>query len=333
MKPGRFLQTQAKLESREPMAKILTCITLLALLALQPAPSAAQVIVGIAATVNEELITTVELDKEYLQMQKELEKLPAAQKTRSAALNRLVDKKLIEQKIRELEIRITEEELRLAVEDVKKQNNLTEEALVQALAAQGLTLELYKSQLKDQLERLRLMSQEVRSKVQVGEREIRDYYEANRSVYGGEEQYRARHIFFLVAQEGGAAELAQAEAKANDVLKEAQAGKDFAELAKKYSSDPAAAKDGGDLGTFKRSDMLQEIGDTVAAMKPGEISALVLSRSGLHIIKLEEKTQTSGKTFEESKEAIEELLYKKKADERFAQWVKDLRASAAIEIR
>ena len=315
------------------MAKILTCITLLALLGMQPAHSAAQVIVGIAATVNEELITTVELDKEYLQMQKELEKLPTAQKTRSAALNRLVDKKLIEQKIRELEIRITEEELRLAVEDVKKQNNLTEEALVQALAAQGLTLELYKSQLKDQLERLRLMSQEVRSKVQVGERETRDYYEANRSAYGGEEQYRARHIFFLVAQEGGAAELAQAEAKANDVLKEAQAGKDFAELAKKYSSDPAAAKDGGDLGTFKRSDMLQEIGDTVAAMKPGEISALVLSRSGLHIIKLEEKTQTSGKTFEESKEAIEELLYKKKADERFAQWVKDLRASAAIEIR
>jgi len=315
------------------MAKILTCVTLLAILALQPAPSSAQVIVGIAATVNEELITTVELDKEYLQMQKELEKLPPAQKTRSAALNRLVDKKLIEQKIRELEIRITEEELRLAVEDVKKQNNLTEEALVQALAAQGLTLELYKSQLRDQLERLRLMSQEVRSKVQVGEREIRDYYEANRSVYGGEEQYRARHIFFQVTQDGGAAELAKAEAKANEVLKEAQAGKDFAELAKKYSSDPAAAKDGGDLGTFKRSDMLQEIGDTVAAMKPGEISALVLSRSGLHIIKLEEKTQTSGKTFEESKQAIEELLYKKKADERFAQWVKDLRASAAIEIR
>lgn len=320
------------------MAKILTGLTgltLLALLALQPTPSPAQLVGGIAATVNEELITTIELDKEYLQMQKELEKLPPAEKMglRSAALNRLVDKKLIDQKIRELDIRVSDEELGFAIEDVKKQNNLTQEALVQALAGQGLRFEQYKTQLKEQLERLRLMSQEVRAKVQVGEREIRDYYDANRDKYGAEEEFRARHIFFKVDRKGGALELAKAEALANDVLKEARAGRDFAELAKQHSSDPAAAKDGGDLGTFKRADMLPEIGDSVASMKPGEISSLVLSPAGLHIIKLEERSQGSGKSLDEVKGAIEELLYKKKSDERFAQWVKDLRASAAIDVK
>lgn len=318
------------------MAKIITGFMLLALLALHPNSSpAAQLIGGIAAIVNEEPITTVELDKEVQQMQKELEKLPPSEKSslRSAALNRLVDKKLIDQKIRELDIRVSEEEVRLAIEDVKKQNNISQEALEQALAGQGMSFEQYKRQLKEQLERIRLMSQEVRSKVQVGEREIREFYESNRARYGAEEEFRARHIFFKVEKKGGAEELAKAEKVAAEVLKEARAGKDFAELARQYSTDPAAARDGGDLGTFKRDDMVPEIGNTVAALKPGEVSDLVLSPAGLHIIKLEERKPAKGRPFEEVKDEIEEQLYKKKADERFAQWVKDLRTSAAIEIR
>ena len=317
------------------MAKMIIGL-LLALWALHPATApAAQVITGIVATVNEEPITSVELDKELQQMQKELEKLPASEKAnlRSTALNRLVDKKLIDQKIRELDIRVSDEEVRLAIEDVKKQNNISQEALEQALAGQGLSFEQYKKQLKEQLERLRLMSQEVRAKVQVGEREIREQYEANRTRYGAEEEFRARHIFFKVEKKGGAEELARAEKLAGEVLKEARAGKDFAELARKHSTDPAAARDGGDLGTFKREDMLPEIGDTVAALKPGEVSDLVLSPAGLHIIKLEERKPGKGRSFEEVKDEIEEQLYKKKADERFNQWVKELRTAAAIEIR
>jgi peptidyl-prolyl cis-trans isomerase SurA len=317
------------------MAKILTGFTILALLALQPSLSPAQVIDGIAAVVNEEVITTFELDKEYLLMQKEQEKLPAGEKMglRSTALNRLIDKKLIDQKIRELDIKVLDDEIKLAIDDVKKQNNMTQEALVQALAGQGLSFEQYRAQLKEQLERLRLMSQEVRSKIQVGDTEVREYYDANRAKYGAVEQFRARHIFFKIDRKGGASELARVEAVAAGVLKQARAGKDFAELAKTYSNDPAAAKDGGDLGTFKKADMLPEIGDSVAAMKQGEISELVLSQAGLHIIKLEEITLSSGKPFSEVKGDIEELLYKKKADERFTQWVKDLRTSVAIDIR
>jgi peptidyl-prolyl cis-trans isomerase SurA len=317
------------------MAKIFTVITLLALLAMQPISSSAQQIDGIAATVNDEVITTLEVDREYLQMQKDLERAPAGEKppVKSDALNRLVDKKLIDQKIRELDIKVPDDEVRAAIEDVKKQNSLSQEALVQALAGQGLTFDQYKNQLKEQLERVRMMGQEVRSKVQVGEREIRDYYDANRAKYGVEELFHARHIFFKVDKKAGAEELARTEALANSVLKEAVAGKDFAQLAKKYSTDPAAAKDGGDLGTFRKADMLPEIGETVASMKPGQVSPLVLSPAGLHIIKLEEKSISAGKSFDEVKTTIEDLLYKKKTDDRFAQWVKDLRTSAVIEIR
>ncbi|HJV34823.1 peptidylprolyl isomerase [Geomonas sp.] len=318
------------------MGKFFTGIILFALLALQPITSpAAQVIDGIAATVNDEVITTAEVDKEYSQLQREAEKLPASAKMglRNTALNRLIDKKLIDQKVKELDIKVSDEEIRGTIEDVKKQNNLTQEALLQALAGQGLSYEQYKAQLKEQLERMRLMGQEVRSKIQVGEREMREYYEANKAKYGFDQQFKARHIFFKLDKNAPPAEVAKAEAAANEVLKEARSGKDFAELAKKYSGDPTTAKEGGDLGSFKRSEMLPEIGDTVAAMKPGEISSVVRSPAGLHIIKLEEKTETVGKPYDEVKAEIEEALYKKKSDERFSQWVKDLHSSAAIDIR
>ncbi len=317
------------------MAKIIMACTLLALLAVSPFPSQAKQISGIAAVVNDEVITTLDLDKEYAQMLKESEKLPPAEKMglRSAALNRLVDKKLVEQKIRELDIKVSDEELRASIEDVKKQNNLTQEALEQALAAQGLTFSQYKAQLKEQLERMRLMSQEVRSKIQVGEREMREYYDAHRDNYGGAETFHARHIFFKLDPKAKPEDAAATEKLANEVLAKAHAGEDFAALAKKYSQDPAAAKDGGDLGSFKKSDMLPEIGDTVAAMKPGDVSSIVRSPAGLHIIKLEQKSREAGRPFEEVKDSIEELLYKKKSDERFNQWVKDLRNAASIDIK
>jgi peptidyl-prolyl cis-trans isomerase SurA len=162
---------------------------------------------------------------------------------------------------------------------------------------------------------------------------VRDYYDANRAKFGADQQFHARHIFFRVDKNATSDEVAKSQEKANQVLKEARAGGNFSDLAKKYSSDPAAAKDGGDLGSFKRSEMLPEIGETVAAMKPGEVSSVVRSPAGFHIIKLEEKSEGNARPFEEVKGEIEDLLYKKKADERLAQWVKEMRSSAAIEIK
>ena len=319
------------------MSTIVKALAIIAI-ALLPVTAGAELISGIAAIVNDDVITTFEVEKEAALVAKEMEKrspAEAADKTAlsKTALNRLIDKKLIEQKIKELDIRVSEEEVRQSIEDVKKQNKLTQEALVAALAAQGLTFDQYKAQLKEQLERLRLMSQEVRAKIQVGEREMREYYDANRAKYGEEAFFHARQIYFKIGKDAPASEVERVTAKAVKVLQEAKSGKDFAELAKKYSDDPAAAKDGGDLGTFKKGDMIPEIERTVDTMKPGEISDLVRTPAGIHIIKLEERTKGKAKPFEEVKAEIEDFLYKKKSEERFNQWVNDLRKGAAIEIK
>ena len=109
--------------------------------------------------------------------------------------------------------------------------------------------------------------------------------------------------------------------------------KAFAALARKYSDDPGAEKDGGDLGTFKKGDMVPEIESAVITMKPGEVSELVTTPAGFHIIKLEERNAGALKPFDSVKASIEETIYRKKSEERFKQWSSELRKSVAIDIR
>ncbi len=320
------------------MAKLYVIIFFFSIMATFPAVSTADVINGIAAIVNDEIITKYEVDKENNLLIKEVEKsgpLPDSEKgkVRSLALNRLIDRKLVDQKIKELNITVTDDELRQTIDDVKKQNKMTQENLIAALRSQGLSFDKYQAQLREQIERVKLMGQEVRSKIQVGEKEIREYYTANQQKFSTDEYFRARHIFFRLPKDPDPKELSKVITRAMIVLQEARSGGDFAELAKKYSDDPQAAKDGGELGTFKRGDMIPAIEDNVVSMNAGEISDLVNTPAGFHIIKLEERTPGKTRTFEEAKGEIEDMLYKKKSEERFGQWLAELKKAAAIEIK
>jgi peptidyl-prolyl cis-trans isomerase SurA len=298
-----------------------------------------KVVNTIAAIVNDDVITLYEVDLEAQPVIHEAEKksaLDAAVRSqiRRTALDRLIEKKLLDQKSRELNLKVSDEELRLAIEDVMKQNNMaTQQMLITALASQGLSYEQYRTQLREQIEKLKLVSMEVRAKIHVSESEMTAYYDANRSRYTLDDTFRARHIFFKASEKTPPEELKRTMATALMVLAEAKGGKDFMELAKSYSEDPAARKDGGDLGSFKKGDMLPELESEILVMKPGDVSGLVYTPTGFHIIKLEERTTGKLKPFESVKAEIEETIYRKKSEERFNQWAKELRAKASIEIK
>jgi peptidyl-prolyl cis-trans isomerase SurA len=302
------------------------------------APSTAEVISGIAAIVNDEIITTRELSREYDLASKDVEKkegplsVEKANKLRGSILDSLVDRALIRQKIKELNIVISEEEVRQSIEEVKRQNRLSQEALVAALLTQGMTFDQYKEQLKEQLERLRLMSQEVKSKVQVSDKEIRDYYDANLASFSDEEAYRARAIFLRLGKDATGDEIRKVITKLEEVMAAVKKGGNFTELAKKYSDDANVQKDGGDLGFFKKGEMLADIEKIVLTIKPGEVE-MIGTPTGYYIIKLEEKRPGLAKPFEEVKGQINDILYRKKSEERFSQWLQELRKGAAIEIK
>ncbi len=318
------------------MMKTLTAI-LAALLLSLPAALPAEQVSGIAALVNEEPITTFDVEKEKSNLEKNIGSTTpldnaAREQLHKVALDTLVNKKLIEQKATELDVKVADEEVRQAIEDVKKTNNITQDQLVAALAARGISFDEYKAQLKEQLERARIISLEVRSKIQISEQEMRDYYAANSASFQIDEAYRVRQIFFKLSPQATDVEKKRVAITAEKVLQEAKKGSDFAELARKHSEDQSA-KEGGDLGFLKKGEVIAEFENVLVKMKPGEVAGLITTAAGLHIIKLEEYRQGKQRDFEAAKPELEELLFRKKSEERFAQWLDDLRKSAAIEIR
>lgn len=143
---------------------------------------------------------------------------------------------------------------------------------------------------------------------------VRARYEAEYAGKTGEEEVRARHI--LVAEES----------LAHDIAGKARAGIDFVELAKKNSTGPSAAQ-GGDLGFFKRGQMVPEFADVAFALAPGEVSQPVKTQFGWHVIKLEERRQTPAPTFEEVADKLSEQIARETVDEVVA----GLRARAEIQ--
>jgi peptidyl-prolyl cis-trans isomerase D len=148
--------------------------------------------------------------------------------------------------------------------------------------------------------------------VKVTEEEIKRYYEDNSKRYRQEGQVRARHILFKLDSDATGDQAAKVRAEAEKVLTEARKGTDFAELAKKYSQDTSAPQ-GGDLGYFSREKMVPEFSDAAFKMKPGDISDLVRSPFGFHIIKVEEVRPEQITALETVRGEIELTLKKDKA--------------------
>lgn len=151
--------------------------------------------------------------------------------------------------------------------------------------------------------------------VSVSSDDIQRYYDEHRPEFQKEAQVRARQILFTVKEDASEQDVAQVRTQAEKVLAEAGKGKDFAELAKKYSQDTATARKGGDMGTVSRGQMDPELADAVFALKKGEISGLVQTDLGFQIVKVEEIIPEKTTTLEEARNGIEQTVKRQKARE------------------
>lgn len=162
------------------------------------------------------------------------------------------------------------------------------------------------------LEFAELRLEQLAAQVSPTEADLRKIYDENRANYILEERRRTRHIVIPVAGDDDAAALKKAEG----VLAEARAGKDFAALAKQYSSD-VSAKDGGEIGFVEKKDFEGPIGDTLFSMKVGDIAGPVKSQFGYHILKLEEIQASEGRSFEAVRAEIDSQYRIDRANELF----------------
>lgn len=149
-----------------------------------------------------------------------------------------------------------------------------------------------------------------KAEIRVGEDQVKEYYEDNLDSYKEKKQVKARHILFRVAEDAPKEEEERVKQKALSVLQEARAGANFAELAEKHTEDPSGKGNGGDLGYFSSGQMVKSFEDAAFQLKKGEISDLVRTSFGYHILKVEDIREAKTKTLEEVRGQISSMLMK-----------------------
>ena len=167
--------------------------------------------------------------------------------------------------------------------------------------------ESYKTDPENKVRYLYLKPKDFEAKVTVAEEDIRDYYESNPEKFKNPKTVQARHILIKVDQNAKPEEVESTRQRAEDVLKMASEGRDFAELARQYSEGPTKTK-GGDLGTFSREAMVKPFADKAFSMKAAEISDPVRTRFGWHIIKVEKINPAKTRSLDEAREDIQKTL-------------------------
>jgi peptidyl-prolyl cis-trans isomerase C len=165
--------------------------------------------------------------------------------------------------------------------------------------------------------------------VEINDADALNYYKENEEDYNKPEEVRASHILIKVAQSATEEEKAAAKAKIEKLLKELKGGADFATLARENSDCPSRVK-GGDLGFFERGSMVKPFEDAAFGMQPGQMSDVVETQFGYHIIKITERKPAGQTPFEKVKADIIKTLQQVKKGESFRQYINKLRAEAKV---
>ncbi len=250
---------------------------------------------------------------------------------RRAVLNKMINEKIAEQEIAKLEIKVSEKDIEESIEQVKRENNLTQEQLLESLKLEGITLAEYKERIKGEIERFRLVNREVKSKIVVTEQEVKGYYQDHLDAFSQGHEVRLRRIFLRVRDMGDREQCARTRDLGTKILRKVREGEDFSELARSHSQGPCAA-DGGDLGWVALSNLEKKLGDTIGKLSAGECTDLIPAPSGFQIIKVVDVKRERVRPLEEVRDAIYSKLYKEKVEKRYVAWIKELRTKSFIKV-
>ncbi|MCD6392081.1 MAG: peptidylprolyl isomerase [Planctomycetes bacterium] len=249
------------------------------------------------------------------------------ERMRQGIVEGLIIEKLIDQKVKERKIEVTDKEVEDVLQNILTNNKMTMEQFKEQLSTMGLTLEVLRGQFKRRVGLVKLLELEMKAAgepFEATDAEAKTYYDANQKRFG--ESVRASHILIKADMKDETAK-AEATKKIEDLLKRARAGEDFAELAKQYTDDPGSKKTGGEY-TFPRGQMVPPFEQAAFSLEVGQISDVVETQYGYHIIKLSEKIPA--KSFDDVKADILKNLGEQKKN---AFWSTKLRQKYRSEAK
>lgn len=287
------------------------------------------------AVVNGVVITKVDFDKKLHQVKQHM--LRRGQqisndrlaKIKTDIIETMINEELLFQEGRKKGITVEPEAIATDLKKIKK-GFATDADFKKLIAESGLT----EAELQSNIERghvvNKLIDNQIMALVVIPDQEIRTFYDTHPESFKKSEQVRASHILIKVDSQAEQSVKDEKKAKLQKIQKRLKGGEDFAVLAKEFSECPSNIK-GGDLGYFERGNMVKPFEDVAFALKTGEVSDIVETRFGYHLIKVVDKKPASVVGYEDVKDKIGQYLKKEKTGKELKGYIEELQKKAVIE--
>lgn len=289
------------ISSHLPMRKRLLASLLAASLGVSLSVSAhaattSTVVDSIAVIINDEVITKKELETRMRSVEERLKRQKVEAPPRADLQRQLLERMIVEraqlQLAKEFGIRVDDLMLDRAVARIAEQNKMNLQEFRNQLEKEGVTFAAFREEIRDEIVLQRLREREVESKIQITESEVENYLAEQASNAQNQQEYNLAQILVRVPENASPEQIANRRLRAEDILRQLRSGADFAKTAATYS-DSADALKGGDIGWRNLDRLPQLFIDAISALKEGQVSAIVKSPNGFHILKVVGKRSQS----------------------------------------
>jgi len=244
---------------------------------------------------------------------------PASLAIQRKALRALISETALEHE--EQGVDVTDEQVDRFVQMFEQQHHISEPQLRQELAANGVSWDEYRRRARMEVQRMALLQRQVSDQIVITDDQVAAYYKAHpKDFVVSQERYQLAQILIAVPPDASPAEVKTARDKALAVDKKARGGADFAQLARKYSDDDSRDA-GGELGEFKPDDIIDPVLEGIRGLKPGQVSGVVRSNHGFHIVKVEAHDLPGVQPLSEVQEKIRQKLTQQQMQVQFKHWV------------
>ncbi|MEJ2726538.1 MAG: peptidylprolyl isomerase [Deltaproteobacteria bacterium] len=291
---------------------------------------------GNVAVVNGSVISQAEFERELGVVEQRLSSMgrpvddSQMADLKKRVLDNMINRELLYQESKKEGIKVPEAKVSEQFETLKKRFS-SEEELKRVLKERDLTEADIRAQIERGLAIQELVDNKFEGKVKISDQETKAYYDSHQEMFKQPEQVRASHILIKTASGEDKAKKAEARKKIEEIQKKVKKGDDFSELAKKYSEGPSKDK-GGDLGYFGRGQMVKPFEDAAFGLKEGEVSGIVESPFGYHLIKKTGEKPASTVPYDEVKGKLQDYLKQEKVQKEVAQYVEELRKKGNVEV-
>ncbi|MGO1533796.1 peptidylprolyl isomerase [Halomonas sp. AOP42-D1-22] len=295
-----------------------------------------QMLDGVAAVVNDDVIMRSELDGRMAQIEQQAQaqggNLPPRSQLERQVLERMVMEEIQLQMAEDASLTIDDTELNSQVRSIAESNGMTLEEFADAVEGDGMTLAMVRDDVRREILMRQVQQSQIRNRVSVSDRDVERFLNQQPNQPGEQnfiEEIRARHVLIALTPNRNEN---QARARAEEVRERLSQGEDFASLAREVSDDSGTALNGGELGWVRPGQTVPAFEEAMRDLGANQISQPVRSQFGYHVIEVQERRRQNV-TQESQREQVRQAIFQRRANEELQTWQQEIRSQAFVDIR